>query len=87
MAAQHCAQGGKILGGLKSVKIVRPFAQNQPRCGKQFEPFAVAQSGATPIVALKNNDGAVEMKSFHGEQVPATLPKLLKDIHFCAQTL
>jgi hypothetical protein len=87
MAAQHCTQGRKILGGLKSVKIVRPFAENQTSRGELIESLAVAQSGATPIVALKDNDGAVEMKSFHRKQVPATLPKLLKDVHSCGQTL
>src|ERR1700722_5236989 len=84
MAPQHRTQRGKVLGGLKSVKIVRSFAQNHTRCGKLLEPLLVAQSGSTPIVALKDNDGSVELKSFNGKQVQAAVPKVSEDIHFCA---
>jgi hypothetical protein len=74
-------QRRKIFDGFQAVKVVRAFAEFNASGAKLLETTVVAQSDAAPIIALKEKEGAIEMKSRYRQQAFCALPDSATKIH------
>ena len=63
MLSQNFSQLVQILGRFKAVEIIWLLAQIQSGCTELFPSLAVPDSGAAPIVALEQNQRAIEAQS------------------------
>ena len=60
MPSQNLSKRVQILGRFKAVEIIRLLAQIQSRCKELFPSLTVPHSSAAPIVALEQNQRAIE---------------------------
>ena len=66
MAGEKLAEGFEIFGGFESVEVVRFLAELQSG-GLQLVPtFVIADADTSPIVALENEERAVEVEAVVG---------------------
>ena len=79
MSFKEFVDRGNIFRGFERVEIVRMFPQSNSFGAKKFIALFVANSHSTPIVALQENQRALDVKASRGFVLPSP-PTILQQI-------
>src|SRR5208282_3767236 len=78
MPPEHLAERGQIFGSFQRIQIVGTLPQRHSCQLKLFQPFAIAQPNASPVVALDQYERTIEVKSFDRKQVHRSSPQFAR---------